>query len=97
MVPVTPVAITETTVQVGDTGVKSAAAEPPRSTAVETAAVKSAKPAAMKSATAVKAPAPTASVRCVSKVWLADDGRAQQRGCDAHHRPFLLGPGFAIA
>jgi len=76
MVPVTPVAIAEIIVQVGDTGVKSAAAEPPKFTAVETAAVKPAKPAAMKSATAVKAPAAAASMRCVSKLRLADDGRA---------------------
>jgi hypothetical protein len=92
MVPVTPVATAETIVQVGDTAVKSTAV---KSTTVESTTVESAKPAAVKSPAAVKAPA--ATMRCVSKIRLAEDGRGQQPGCDARDRPPLLGPGFAIA
>jgi hypothetical protein len=90
------VATAETIVQVGDTAVKSTTVE-----SAKPAAVKS--PAAVKApASAVKAPAaavkaPAAAVRCVSKIRLAEDGRGQQPGCDARDRPPLLGLGFAIA
>ena len=46
---------------------------------------------------AVKSAAvPSASMR-VGEIWLAENSRAQQRSCDAHHSPCLLRGGFVIA
>ena len=54
---------------------------------------------------AVEAPAveastvepPSAAVRCVGEIWLAEDCRAQQCSCNAHHAPTFARPAFAIA
>jgi hypothetical protein len=72
-----------------------------KSTAVETAAVKSAKSAAVEAA-AVETPfaameSAAATMSCVGEIWLAENSRAQQRGCNAHHPPPFTGPGCAIA
>jgi hypothetical protein len=73
----------------GDTGVKSAAV---KTTGVEPAAVEPAmEPTAVESATV---PSTSASL---GEIWLADDSRAQQRSCNAHHSSSLPGGGFVIA
>jgi hypothetical protein len=106
MVPVPPASAAEAVVQAREATVESAAVKPAgvKSTAVETAAMKPAKPSAMKSATAVEAATATAAVppaaapmRCVGEVWLAENGRAQQRSRKAHQTPLLPGPSFVIA
>jgi hypothetical protein len=56
--------------------------------AVEAAAVETPS-AAMESA--------AATVRCVGEIRLAENGRAQQRSCNADHTPPVSGPGSAIA
>jgi hypothetical protein len=66
------------------TAVKSTAV---KSTAVKTAAVKT---AAVKTAAA-------SMRRCAGEVWLAEDSRAQQRGCNAHHNPCLPARGSVVA
>jgi hypothetical protein len=86
MVPVTPAAISETMVETGN----STPVEPTvggGDMAVKSAAMK---PTAMKSAAV-----PSASMR-VGEIWLAENGRAQQRSCYAHHSPCLLRGGFVI-
>jgi hypothetical protein len=67
-----------------------------KSTAVETAAVKS----TTVEAAAVETPSaavPSAPVRCVGEIWLAENSRAQQRSCNADHTPPFAGSGSAIA
>lgn len=59
-----------------------------KSTAVETA-VKRAK-------STVETPAAPVR-RCLGEFWLAEDRRAQERSCNAHHGPRFPGPGSAIA
>jgi hypothetical protein len=96
MVPVPPAATVKAVVQareaaVKPAGVKSAAVEPAaveptKSATVEAAAVEV---AAMESA--------AATVRCVGEIRLAENGRAQQRSCNADHTPPVSGPGSAIA
>jgi hypothetical protein len=56
----------------------------------------------MKAATTVEAataavPSAAAPMRCVGEIWLAENGRAQQRSRKAHQTPLLPGPSFAIA
>jgi hypothetical protein len=101
MVPVPPVvnagkaAVMELTPvepdSVKSASMKSASVEPAsvKSTAVEPASVKS---------TAVETPSaavPSAPVRCVGEIWLAEDSRAQQSGCNACHTAFAR-PGTAL-
>jgi hypothetical protein len=76
--------------------VKSAAVKPTKSAAVEAAAVKPAKSAAVETPSAAVASAP-APVRCVGETWLAENSRAQQCSCNAHHTPTLARLGTAIA
>ena len=38
-----------------------------------------------------------AAMRCVGEIWLAENSRAQQRSCNAHHTPPFPGLGSAIA
>jgi hypothetical protein len=67
-----------------------------KSTAVEAAAVKS----TTVEAAAVETPSaavPSAPVRCVGEIWLAENSRAQQRSCNADHTPPFAGSGSAIA
>jgi hypothetical protein len=69
--------------------------------AVESTAMKPAKPSAMKSATAVEtattavpaAPAPMG----VGDIWLAENSCTEHRGCHAHQTPRFPGPGSVIA
>ncbi len=65
-------------------------------TAVEPAAVEPAKSAAVETPSAAVPSAPT-PVRCVGEIWLAEDSRAQQCSCNAHHTPPFTRPGSAIA
>jgi hypothetical protein len=41
--------------------------------------------------------APSAPVPCVGEIWLAENNRAQQCGCNAHQTPTFARPGSAIA
>jgi hypothetical protein len=54
------------------------------------------KPTAMKPTAMKPTAVPAASMR-VGEIWLAENGRAQQRSCYAHHSPCLLRGGFVIA
>ena len=91
----------KTVMEGGDTAVQSAAVE---TTGVEPAAMKPAamKPAAMKPAAmkpAAMEPAttmPPAAAR-VGETWLAEDRRAQQRGCNAYRSLCFSGSGFVFA
>ena len=73
-------------------GVETAAVKPAKSAALETAAVE---------ASTVEPPSsaavPSAAARCVGEIWLAEDCRAQQCNCNAHHAPTFARPAFAIA
>jgi hypothetical protein len=89
-----PVAIAETSVQASDTAVKSAATERPKTAAAKSAAVE---PTAVQSAKSTAVETASAPARCVGETWLAENGRAQQRSCNARHRPPLPGPCSAIA
>jgi hypothetical protein len=108
MVPVPPAATVKAVVQAREAAVKPAGV---KSTAVETAAVEPAKSATVETAAveppAVETPAvetpsaamesAAATVRCVGEIRLAENGRAQQRSCNADHTPPVAGPGSAIA
>jgi len=83
MVPAAPAAIAETTVQTGDTAVKSPA--------MEGIAVKSAKSGTVESALTVKTS--SATVRCLGEVGLAQQSRAQQSSRDARCTPPFLWQG----
>jgi hypothetical protein len=89
MVPVPPVATVKAVVQAREAAVEPAGV---KSTAVETAAVK---PAAVKPTKS--AAVPSAPVRCVGEVWLAEDRCSEERSCNAHHTPPFARPGSAIA
>ena len=106
MVPVPPVvnagkaAVMELT-PVEPDSVKSASVEPAsvEPASVEPASVEPAseEPPSVKS-TAVETPSaavPSAPVRCVGEIWLAEDSRAQQSGCNAYHTAFAR-PGTAL-
>ena len=91
MVPVPPV------VNAGKAAVMELTPVEPDS--VKSASMKSAsvEPASVKS-TAVETPSaavPSAPVRCVGEIWLAEDSRAQQSGCNACHTAFAR-PGTAL-
>jgi hypothetical protein len=91
MVPVPPAATVKAVVQAREAAVKPAGV---KSTAVETAAVEPAKSATVEAAAMESA---AAIVRCVGEIRLAENGRAQQRSCNADHTPPVSGPGSAIA
>jgi hypothetical protein len=57
------------------------AVKPAKSAALETAAVEASTVDPPSSAAV-----PSAAVRCVGEIWLAEDCRAQQCSCNAHHR-----------
>jgi hypothetical protein len=59
---------------------------------VEAAAVEATAPVETPSAAV-----PSAPVRCVGEIWLAENSRAQQCGCNAHQTPTFARPGSAIA
>jgi len=86
-------------------GVKAAPVEPGIST-VEPAAVETSTSAAVETPTsaavetptsaAVETPTSAPAVRRVGEAWLAEDSRAQQCSCNAHHTPPFPGPGSAV-
>lgn len=93
----------ETAMHGGDTAVKSTAVETTveatgvETTGVDTAAMEAVvEPAAVEPATMEAAAMSSASTR-MGEIWLAENSRAQQRSCNAHHSPCLPGGGFVIA
>jgi hypothetical protein len=72
-----------------------------REAAVEPASVKAApmERAGVESAAAEASTVetPSAAVRCVGEIWLAEDCRAQLCSCNAHHAPTFARRAFAIA
>jgi|SRR6516165_8883265 hypothetical protein len=95
VVPATPAAIAETTVQTGDTAMKTATVKgitvkattvkAAKSGTVETGTVET---AAVESTPTVKTS--SATVRCLGEIWLAEQSHAQQPSCNARYTPPFL-------
>jgi hypothetical protein len=85
---------------VKSTAVETAAMKPAKPSAMKSTAMKPAKPSAMKSAAAVETATTAVAAPApmgVGDIWLAENSCTQQRGCHAHQTPRFPGPGSVVA